>query len=148
MTNKRHKINYCIKCGFVDLTEYIKKCSFCNSDLKVTEEFFDEICNNSNVESREELEEYVRQNYVYFDEGFNEDLMEQRENSDEVQNQVNYYEEKFMNNKNNNPTCPTCKSSNIENISISDKAVGGVLFGIFSSNVRNVMRCKDCGYKW
>lgn len=48
----------------------------------------------------------------------------------------------------NTPKCPTCGSTNIEKISLGKKAVGGALFGIFSSNVRKSMHCKNCGYKW
>ena len=48
----------------------------------------------------------------------------------------------------NKPRCPTCGSTNIEKISLGKKAVGGALFGIFSSNVRKSMHCKNCGYKW
>ena len=48
----------------------------------------------------------------------------------------------------NKPRCPTCGSTNIEKISLGKKAVGGALFGIFSSNVRKSMHCKSCGYKW
>ena len=50
--------------------------------------------------------------------------------------------------RNNIPKCPTCNSTNIEKISLSSKVVGGALFGLFSSNVRNTMHCKNCGYKW
>lgn len=46
------------------------------------------------------------------------------------------------------PTCPTCGSTNIEKISAAKKVGGSLLFGIFSSDVRNSMHCKDCGYKW
>lgn len=48
----------------------------------------------------------------------------------------------------NIPKCPTCQSTNIEKISLTQKAVGGALFGLFSSNVRKTMHCKNCGYKW
>lgn len=46
------------------------------------------------------------------------------------------------------PKCPTCGSPNIEKISLTSKVVGGALFGLFSSNVRKTMHCKNCGYKW
>lgn len=46
------------------------------------------------------------------------------------------------------PKCPTCQSPNVEKISLSSKVVGGALFGLFSSNVRKTMHCKNCGYKW
>lgn len=48
----------------------------------------------------------------------------------------------------NRPKCPTCGSTNIEKISATKKAFGGVMFGIFSSDVRNTMHCKSCGAKW
>ena len=46
------------------------------------------------------------------------------------------------------PRCPTCQSTNIQKISLATKAVGGYMFGIFSSNVRNTFKCNNCGYKW
>ncbi|EXG87857.1 zinc-ribbon domain [Clostridium sp. ASBs410] len=48
----------------------------------------------------------------------------------------------------NIPKCPTCGSPNIEKISLPKKAVGGLAFGLFSSNIRNTMHCKNCGAKW
>ena len=46
------------------------------------------------------------------------------------------------------PKCPTCNSDNVEKISLGSKAIGGVMFGILSSNVRKSYRCKNCGYRW
>lgn len=46
------------------------------------------------------------------------------------------------------PRCPTCGSASIEKISATSKVTGGLLFGLFSSNVRKTFRCKNCGYKW
>lgn len=48
----------------------------------------------------------------------------------------------------NKPKCPTCNSTNIEKISTTKKIFGGAMFGLFSSDVRNTMYCKNCGYKW
>ena len=33
-------------------------------------------------------------------------------------------------------------------ISLGSKAVGGAMFGIFSSNIRKSYKCNNCGYKW
>lgn len=46
------------------------------------------------------------------------------------------------------PKCPTCGSSYVEKISSSSKLTGGLLFGLFSNNVKNSYHCKNCGYKW
>lgn len=48
----------------------------------------------------------------------------------------------------NKPKCPTCNSENVEKISTTKKIFGGAMFGLFSSDVRNTMHCKNCGYKW
>lgn len=54
----------------------------------------------------------------------------------------------FRNGGQNMPKCPTCGSLNVEKISVGKKVVGGAMFGLFSSNVRKTMCCKNCGYKW
>lgn len=48
----------------------------------------------------------------------------------------------------NVPHCPTCGSENVTKISLGSKAVGGAMFGIFSSNIRKSYKCNNCGYKW
>lgn len=48
----------------------------------------------------------------------------------------------------NIPQCPTCGSTNIEKISTGKKVLGGAMFGLFSSDIRKTMHCKNCGYKW
>jgi len=46
------------------------------------------------------------------------------------------------------PKCPTCSSTNIQKISLTKKAVGGAMFGIFSNSVRKTFECNNCSYKW
>lgn len=46
------------------------------------------------------------------------------------------------------PRCPTCGSTNVKKISLTSKAVGGAMFGLFSSDIRNTFKCDKCGYKW
>lgn len=46
------------------------------------------------------------------------------------------------------PKCPTCGSPKVQKITLTKKAVGGAMFGIFSSSVRKTFECKSCGYKW
>ncbi len=46
------------------------------------------------------------------------------------------------------PKCPTCGSTNVVKISLGKKAVGGALVGLYSSDIRNTMHCKNCGAKW
>lgn len=50
--------------------------------------------------------------------------------------------------KTNFPKCPTCGSYNVEHISTGKKVIGAAAFGVLSSDVRNTMHCKNCGYKW
>lgn len=53
-----------------------------------------------------------------------------------------------LNEQANVPKCPTCGSTKVEKISITKKAFGGAMFGLFSSDIRNTMHCKHCGAKW
>ena len=46
------------------------------------------------------------------------------------------------------PRCPTCRSMNVQRISIVTKAIDGYLFGLFSSSVRNTYECNNCKYRW
>lgn len=55
---------------------------------------------------------------------------------------------KRMQEQANTPHCPSCNSTNVEKISTGKKIFGGAMFGLFSSDVRNTMHCKNCGYKW
>ncbi len=147
MASKRHKVAYCKKCGFVDLPNQLKQCSFCNNELSITDDFFDEICSEQDFSTKEEIEEYVRQQYVYFDENYDEELLNNREDGIKINNQVEYYEEKFLNH-NSIAKCPICQSKDVETISATTKAASGVVFGLFSSDIRNTMVCKNCGYKF
>lgn len=68
---------------------------------------------------------------------------EQQQSLKQTQNHIQQ-----SNQSDNHPKCPTCGSTNIEKISVGKKLGGGFLFGIFSSDVRNTMHCRDCGAKW
>lgn len=46
------------------------------------------------------------------------------------------------------PKCPTCGSINIKKISITSRAIGAGLFGLYSKTARSQFKCDDCGYKW
>lgn len=48
----------------------------------------------------------------------------------------------------NIPKCPTCGSSNIENISALSRATHAYAFGLFSKTAKSQFKCKNCGYKW
>lgn len=57
-------------------------------------------------------------------------------------------QQRISRNNQNIPKCPTCGSTRVEKISLGKKVVGGAMFGLFSSNVRKTMHCKNCGHKW
>lgn len=48
----------------------------------------------------------------------------------------------------NQPKCPTCGSTNIKKISLTSKAIGATMFGLFSKNATSQFKCNNCGYKW
>lgn len=75
------------------------------------------------------------------------DIIEYELKMSQFRTQVNAQEEREQQER-NQPKCPTCGSTNIEKISAGKKMSGAFLFGIFSSDIRNTMHCKDCGAKW
>lgn len=46
------------------------------------------------------------------------------------------------------PRCPTCGSTNIQKVSVSGRAIGGLIFGGLSVEGRAQFFCKDCKYQW
>lgn len=80
----------------------------------------------------------------------NEELYNIRTNKTPISTTVSSSPKKTEKKESNTyiPKCPTCGSPDVEKISMGKKAVGGVLFGLLSSDVRKTMHCKNCGYKW
>ena len=142
---QRHKIKYCPICGYIDLTEKENSCSYCNSHLTITNEYFDEICSQSELTDKNDIEEYVRQLYVYGDDSFNEDIMYARENTQNVSDQIDYYEDLILNdNDKEDCKCPTCGSTNIKKISTANRIVSTGLFGLASSKIGKQWHCNNC----
>lgn len=128
---------YCKKCGFVDGEGDIDICPICKStdwedadlitikEISTDKDFLEamiELKKNDPIEYQLKMSQFKAN-------------LKQQESSKNVE-------------EDDRPKCPTCGSTNIEKISLGKKAVGGALFGIFSSNVRKSMHCKSCGYKW
>lgn len=140
---QRHKIKYCPVCGYVDLTEKENDCVYCNNSLIATNEYFDEICSQSELSDKEDIEEYVRQLYVYSDDKFDESIMSHRENQENTSAQVDYFEEQVILGNKNKCKCPECGSVDIQTINRGYNFLTGFLG---SGSPRNV--CQNCGYKW
>lgn len=70
------------------------------------------------------------------------------EESGYVNDISNYKIEEIKDSLDSLPKCPTCGSAYVEKISTSSKITNGLLFGLFSSNIRNTFHCKTCNYKW
>lgn len=138
---QRHKISYCPICGYVDLTVKESNCRHCNMSLEITDEYFDEICSNLDTVNKSDVEEYVRQLYVYSDDRFDESVMLNRENEEKVSNQIDYYENLIINDE-DDCNCPNCGSSNIQIV----PRKWSILTGIFTNATDRV--CVKCGYKW
>lgn len=146
---QRHKISYCPICGFVDLTNKETICIFCNSELENTADFFDELCAQLESTNKEDVEEYVRQLYVYSDSRFNEETMSEREDDKNISDQVDYYEELILNDKESEYKCPICNSTDLSRMSTATKVAKVGLFGIFGSgDIGKTFRCNNCGTKF
>lgn len=146
---QRHKISYCPICGYVDLTNKETICNFCNSELENTTYFFDELCAQLESTDKEDIEEYVRQLYVYSDDRYNEKTMSDREDDKTISDQVDYYEELILNDKEDEHKCPICNSTNLSRISATKKVAKVGFFGIFGSgDIGKTYKCENCGSKF
>lgn len=140
---QRHKISYCPICGYVDLTGKETECTYCDIPLKITNEYFDEICSQLESTNKESVEEYVRQLYVYSDDNFNENAMVNREDDKNISDQIDYYEDIIINEYNEDSCkCPKCNSSNIQIV----PRKWSIITGIFTNKTDRV--CVNCMYKW
>lgn len=140
---QRHKVAFCPICGFVDLTEEESICSYCSNLLESTNEYFDEICSQLESTAKEDVQEYVRQLYVYSDNRFDENIMSEREKRQNISEQIDYYEEHVIHGNRDEFKCPECGSKNIQTINRGYNLLTGFLG---SGSPRNV--CQNCGYKW
>ena len=140
---QRHKIKNCPVCGYVDLTEKENTCSLCNNSLSITNEYFDEICSQSELSDKDDIKEYVRQLYVYSDDKFDEKIMSSREEDENISDQIDYYEDLILNGDDEDDCkCPKCNSTNIQIV----PRKWSLLTGIFTNATDRV--CVNCKYKW
>ena len=115
----------------------INDCGGKMTPINLTEDEFDILCNISSDNS-------FRQAMIDLKE---KDIIEYNLKISQFKSQLTQQESSKIQ-TDNRPKCPTCNSTNIEKISVGKKAVGGFMFGLFSSDIRNSMHCKSCGYKW
>lgn len=136
-------IKKCDKCGDIAVytsTYNIHKENNCNGNLIETSLSYDDFCvlcdiseDNAFLQAMIDLKE--------------KDIIEYNLKMSQFKSQLEQQKSSKAQNS-NRPKCPTCGSTNIEKISVTKKAFGGAMFGIFSSDVRNSMHCKNCGAKW
>lgn len=138
------KIRYCPKCGNIEILGLDEDCDYCETKLRDTEYFFDDVVERGDVKL--EIRKAIFENYIKNSPTYSEEYAKQREEKEyrESLNLPSSYKPK----ESNTPKCPTCGSTNIEKISTTSKAIGFVAVGVFSSNFGKTMECKNCGYKW
>ena len=112
-------------------------CDFCNEKMIPTEVTLDEAMDLSEKEEDELINHYIE---TLINDTYDPKAREYREENEETAFEGYIHESKS--------TCPTCGSTNVEKISAIKKVIGGAMFGLFSSDVRNMMHCNSCGYKW
>ena len=121
----------------------MEKCPFCGGAI------IDTNLPDSDFTVIREVSNYNRQFLEAMIELYNQNIVEYELKMSQFRTQYEQQESiKQIQKEKNIPKCPTCGSTNIEKISACKKIGGGMLFGLFSSDVRNTMHCKDCGAKW
>lgn len=113
--------------AWVNLYSFTIKFMFDNCSVQLKQQVISEMGNERYQLYNNKIEELVKRN----------ELVSKARNGESI-----------IKNNTPIPKCPTCGSADVEKISTTSKVVGGAMFGLFSSNVRNTMHCKNCGYKW
>lgn len=140
----------CTKC-LQELVDSDKECYKCHSvDILTTDEY--KICREFFMHHPKDIKIYTDYPYKIYLEYLKYKEMLEKKEFDRLHPSYGAYSAVKIIQPTTNPQyvpkCPTCGSPNVEKISLTSKVVGGALFGLFSSNVRKTMHCKNCGYKW
>ena len=147
---------YCPNCK-MNFSESFEECPCCEGeltiqDLNVSETIESDIIEMTDeellVKYKEYLESIRQQGCEIIDKEFVDGLREGMKEAHRNINATMFEEQCHPTQTQYVPKCPTCGSPDVEKISLTSKVVGGALFGLFSSNVRKTMHCKNCGYKW
>lgn len=150
----------CPRCGkgwdYADKDQHI--CKNCHYEPMIKTEFSDSDYENARTSSPETFKQFkmnLREKYTVNSLQFNQKMYNeliQKEYKDyleyEAREKEKQIERVIRTNTNNIPKCPTCGSTNIRKIPTSKKISGGLMFGLFSSNVRKTFECLNCKYKW
>ena len=151
-------LKYCKKCGQIkpELTKSIDTttCDVCSTQLEYVPKKYVENKRWREGDGREALYNELVKPSPEFDQYLFDHREEIRaKNRQECQEWLNYdpnskKKKSKSNNSSYQPHCPTCGSPNVTKISVTRKAVGASLFGLFSKTARSQFQCSDCGYKW
>lgn len=136
------KIRYCPKCGNIEILGLDEDCDYCETKLRDTEYFFDDVVERGDV--KPEIQKAIFEKYIKNNPMYSEEDATKRKNTSNSSHIPSSYKTKQQ----NIPKCPTCGSTNVHPISSSKKAIGFLTVGVFSSNFGKTMHCKNCGYKW
>lgn len=148
-------MNICPKCGEINRAIQCPLCGTEMVDCHCTENEFVDIMLQGDIVFNE-WKKKLREKYTLDSQMFDEKEFSKREKVDDGhhQEELQYMTQEEMDKPtqttitHNIPKCPTCGSANVEKISLGKKAFGSVMFGLFSSDVRKTMHCKNCDYKW
>lgn len=153
------KAYICLNCAFSTIIKNrFEKCPICNNEFTQLTNKESKVFLNLNGDQRIQWVEgkighpipyelnKLRENYK--NKKWQE-IEQQKEDEQSIQlNVALEHGKKIIEEQANIPKCPTCGSTNVEKISLTKKAFGGAMFGLFSSDIRNTMHCKHCGCKW
>lgn len=99
----------------------------------------------------EQIHEYLRQKFVYNSPDFNQGLcdLRVRQHEEAMAKEAQARRDRERTEREaTRPRCPTCHSTDIKPITVTQKTGSFLMLGIFSQKIKHQFHCNHCGYEW
>lgn len=147
MRNRFHAWNYCQTEEYE--TYHSGVCPSCHSQLVEGKPIYYDL--KKNIRFYKIYKKHIEGNPSYVDLTFSR-IKRERADSAKWLSEWKEKTDKIIANKEeaerNKPTCPMCRSKEIEKITTFDRSISVAAFGVASGKIGKQYQCKKCGHMW
>ena len=143
-----NNLYYCKKCGRIILDK--NQCDCCKSQtFPVPEKYWlDGLDFMIDNKTKQALIEELVKNSPEFDQYLFDHRDEILAKQSTEFNAKMAHGKSILEEQSNSPKCPTCGSSNVQNIGTGERVASVAMFGLLSKKINKSFKCNNCGYTW